>query len=41
MITGMKTIRVATIAINELINDAPRIRNAITNAATANAIPTA
>jgi hypothetical protein len=41
MITGIKTIMVATIAIKVLINDAPIKRYAITNAATANAIPTA
>jgi hypothetical protein len=41
IITGIKTINVPTIAINVLIREVPIIRNAITKAATAKAIPTA
>ncbi len=41
MITGRKTTSVATIAIKELIREAPTIKNEITNAPTAKATPTA
>ena len=41
MMTGIKTIRVATIAIKVYNKEAPIIRKAMTKAATANAIPTA
>ena len=41
IITGRKTTRVTTIAIKVFNNEAPRNRNEITKAATANAMPTA
>lgn len=40
MMNGKKTIRVATIVIKVVIREAPKMRYAITNAATAKAIPT-